>query len=168
MKSVYDDDQTDSSSTTVALKWTQPEPTGGAVHKTWKSLLSLVSFVGDGSIAAGGDGGVWWEAIVWIKLMITITFCQLNNVCIVYWRWWWYRVTFFTVTPNFSTKNKTGMQPITCTCLTVFFLVLKLGGTCEKNHPVYLMVMVMVMMMAPEHVPFPPGLFLSQCWCNDH
>ena len=94
-------------------------------------------------------------------------------------------MTFFTVTPNFSTKNKTGMQPITAFfstgltvtvavigCLTVFFLVLKLGGTCEKNHPVYLMVMVMVMMMmmmmAPEHVPFPPGLFLSQCWCNDH
>ena len=27
--------ETDSASTTVALKWTQPEPAGGAVHKTW-------------------------------------------------------------------------------------------------------------------------------------
>ena len=51
-------------------------------------------------------------------------------------------------------------------CLTVFFLVLKLGGSCEKNHPVYLMIRMMV--MTPEHVPFPPGLSLSQCWCNDH
>ena len=60
-----------------------------------------------------------------------------------------YRVIFSLVPPKFSTKKKTAKQPITAAvsvnpvskravigCLAVFFLILKLGGTCEKNHPV--------------------------------
>ena len=59
---------------------------------------------------------------------------------------------FILVPPNVSTKMKITNKPITAAvpeilllrkavigCLAVFFSVLKLGGTSEKNHPVFIL-----------------------------